>query len=117
VEQLLNTKESEFISLVDLGLAYRKAKVDAYYSSVLVRSAFVDYEKNLVSNLRKFKKRLVQRPKTIPLGGRKTMVIIVPSFSQSDDRDQKAVSAIIRGLPTLLSINMGQRVHRKGAMI
>lgn len=65
----MNTNKSEFISLRDLGLAYRKAKVDAYYSSVLIRSEFVDYEKELVSNLRKFKRRLTRRPRTIPLGG------------------------------------------------
>jgi len=65
----MDTNEREFIGLLDLGLAYRKAKVDAYYSSILIRSEFADYEKNLVSNLRKFKRRLAQRPRTIPLGG------------------------------------------------
>ena len=65
----MNTNEREFISLIDLGLAYRKAKVDAYYSSILVRSEFADYEKDLVSNLRKFKRRLALGSRTIPLGG------------------------------------------------
>lgn len=65
----MRTNELEYISLVDLGLAYRKAKVDAYYSSVLVRSEFLDYEQDLFSNLRRMQRRLIRKPDAITLGG------------------------------------------------
>lgn len=39
------------ISLHDLGLAYRKAKVDLYYSSSASLDAIADYEENLHKNL------------------------------------------------------------------
>lgn len=39
------------ISLQDLGLAYRKAKVDLYYSSHASLEAIADYEENLHANL------------------------------------------------------------------
>jgi hypothetical protein len=38
-------------SLHDLGLAYRKAKVDLYYSSHASIDAIADYEENLHANL------------------------------------------------------------------
>lgn len=57
-----------FIRGIDLGLAYRKAKVDAYYSPVMVRFDFVEYEKKLILNLAKFKKQLVSSPNEISLG-------------------------------------------------
>ena len=38
-------------SLQDLGLAYRKAKVDLYYSSHASLDAIASYEENLHSNL------------------------------------------------------------------
>ena len=38
-------------SLHDLGLAYRKAKVDLYYSSHASLEAIADYEENLHANL------------------------------------------------------------------
>ncbi|NKC23409.1 hypothetical protein HED50_22705 [Ochrobactrum oryzae] len=39
------------ITLQDLGLAYRKAKVDFYYSSQASLDAIASYEENLHSNL------------------------------------------------------------------
>ena len=38
-------------TLQDLGLAYRKAKVDLYYSSHASLGAIADYEENLHANL------------------------------------------------------------------
>ena len=38
-------------SLQDLGLAYRKAKVDLYYSSHASLEAIADYESDLHANL------------------------------------------------------------------
>lgn len=38
-------------TLQDLGLAYRKAKVDLYYSSHASLDAIADYEENLHANL------------------------------------------------------------------
>jgi hypothetical protein len=54
----MNTNASEYISIKDIGLAYRKAKVDAYYSTMLIRSEFIDYELDLESNLRQFKNKI-----------------------------------------------------------
>lgn len=39
------------ISLESFGLAYRKAKVDLYYSSHASLDAIADYEENLYENL------------------------------------------------------------------
>ena len=39
------------ISLENLGLAYRKAKVDLYYSSHASLDVIADYEENLHANL------------------------------------------------------------------
>ena len=39
------------IELKDLGMAYRKAKVDLYYSSHASLDAIADYEENLHANL------------------------------------------------------------------
>ena len=38
-------------TLQDLGIAYRKAKVDLYYSSNASLDAIADYEENLHANL------------------------------------------------------------------
>lgn len=45
-------------SLHDLGIAYRKAKVDLYYSSQAPLLAIADYESNLAANLRALRSRL-----------------------------------------------------------
>ena len=42
------------IELKDLGLAYRKAKVDLYYSSHASLEEIADYEENLHENLLAF---------------------------------------------------------------
>lgn len=53
----------------DLGLAYRKAKVDAYYSTTFNRSSFLSYEQDLHKNLKKLASRLDGDPSKIDLGG------------------------------------------------
>ncbi|TLS66186.1 Reverse transcriptase [Mariprofundus erugo] len=45
-------------TLQDLGLAYRKAKVDLYYSSHPSLNAIADYEENLHSNLSELQKKI-----------------------------------------------------------
>jgi len=52
------------ISLEDLGLAYRKAKVDLYYSSHACLSAIADYESNLTTNLANLQAKLATDDKT-----------------------------------------------------
>ena len=48
-----NSLPDDFISLADLYLAYRKAKVDAYYDSSHPSAlAFTEFEQNLQDNLR-----------------------------------------------------------------
>lgn len=44
-------KNSEFITLEDLGIAYRKAKVDLYYSTHSPLLAIAEYESDLANNL------------------------------------------------------------------
>lgn len=46
------------IKLVDLGMAYRKAKVDLYYTSTVSFEAIADYEENLHANLSALQKKL-----------------------------------------------------------
>ena len=45
-------------SLEDLGLAYRKAKVDLYYSTIPSLFALADYEENLLENLARLQQQL-----------------------------------------------------------
>ena len=49
----------EFFSLIDLGIAYRKAKADLYYSSRACRQALADFESDLPDNLRALKQKLL----------------------------------------------------------
>jgi hypothetical protein len=49
----MNTNQHEFISIVDLGMAYRKAKVDIYYSTHAPIMDVVNYEENLYENLKR----------------------------------------------------------------
>ena len=44
------------------------------------------------------------------------MVIVVPAFAQSDDRQQKAVAAVIIGLVATLPKNVGQGVDESCAV-
>ena len=46
------------ITLTDLGIAFRKAKVDLYYSTTPSLFAIADYEENLEDNLRSLQKRI-----------------------------------------------------------
>jgi hypothetical protein len=48
----------EFVSLVDLGMAYRKAKVDAFYFQIANRLEFLEYEENLQENLERLYKSI-----------------------------------------------------------
>ena len=48
----------QFVSLPDLGMAYRKAKVDLYYSSHASILAIAEYENNLYENLLALQGRL-----------------------------------------------------------
>ena len=48
------------VSLVDLGMAYRKAKADLYYSSHASILMIARYEKNLLVNLKNLQKKLNQ---------------------------------------------------------
>ena len=50
--------QNEFISLIDLGLAFRKAKADMYYSTNTCILDAVIYEENLSKNLRSLYERL-----------------------------------------------------------
>ena len=55
-------EKPNFITLTDLYVAYRKAKVDVYYERVNIAAfAFADYEADLKRNLRRLLKRLNQR--------------------------------------------------------
>ncbi|WP_419601430.1 hypothetical protein, partial [Thiolapillus sp.] len=45
-------------SIHDLGIAYRKAKVDFYYSSLSSLLSIADYEEKLLDNLRSLQTRL-----------------------------------------------------------
>lgn len=47
-----------YYSLKELGLAYRKAKVDLYYSTIPSLFAIANYEDNLVENLERLQQRL-----------------------------------------------------------
>lgn len=76
----MNINSSEFVSIKDIGVAYRKAKVDAYYSTVLIRSDFVAYEKDLKSNLRQFEHLIIQKPDEILLGD----WVLVPKGIEAD---------------------------------
>ncbi|HCD6927249.1 TPA: RNA-directed DNA polymerase, partial [Klebsiella pneumoniae] len=50
-------------TLEDLGLAYRKAKVDLYYSTTPSLLSIASYEENLEANLNHLKYRLNRKPK------------------------------------------------------
>lgn len=55
------------VSLVDLYVAYRKAKVEAYYENTHVQAlAFAEYEQNLASNLERLHQSLLDRMETWP---------------------------------------------------
>ncbi len=60
--------QPEFYSLQEIGMAYRKAKVDAFYSSIPVRSSFLAYEQDLANNLRQFREQLHGGALDIDLG-------------------------------------------------
>lgn len=60
--------QNEFISLVDLGMAYRKAKVDAFYSLIPDRLDFLEYEQNLQGNLERFHENLSNAEHLFELG-------------------------------------------------
>lgn len=47
------------VSLVELAMSYRKAKVDLFYSTHKRRLELVDYEANLAENLRRLRDRIV----------------------------------------------------------
>ena len=49
----MDTNQHEFIAIVDLGMAYRKAKVDIYYSTHAPIMDVVNYEENLYENLKR----------------------------------------------------------------
>jgi hypothetical protein len=58
-------KDSNFITLADLYLAYRKAKVDVYYEKANIAGVpFCQYEINLDRNLRSLLKRMISNPPT-----------------------------------------------------
>lgn len=65
----MDTNQHEFFSLQDIVMAYRKAKVDAFYSSIPIRASFLAYEQNLVNNLRQFQEQLQGDTFDIDLGG------------------------------------------------
>lgn len=56
------TQRSEMFSLGNLYVAYRKAKAEAFYENTHFHAlAFTKYEQALNSNLRKLRRRLVER--------------------------------------------------------
>jgi len=54
----MNTKKLEFISLADLGMAYRKAKVDLFYAEQSRRKELAAFESELSENLKQLKQDL-----------------------------------------------------------
>jgi hypothetical protein len=64
----MKPKHSEFISLLDIGMAYRKAKVDAFYSLIPERLNFLEYEQDLHNNLTLFHKTLSEPEPQFDLG-------------------------------------------------
>lgn len=56
----MNTTSSEYISLIELGMAYRKAKVDLYYMGNPCLQRILNYEENLFENLRNLHIKLSQ---------------------------------------------------------
>ena len=53
--------QPEYISLVDLGMAYRKAKVDLYYTGDNSILKVLEYEEKLVDNLNSLHKKLLSK--------------------------------------------------------
>ena len=64
----MGNNQNEFISLTDLGMAYRKAKVDAFYSAIPDRLSFMEYEKNLHKNLKQLHEALSIEEQSFDLG-------------------------------------------------
>jgi hypothetical protein len=56
----MDTNGHEFISLVDLGMAYRKAKADLFYSSRACRKTLSAFESKLREKLTTFQKKLAE---------------------------------------------------------
>lgn len=50
--------DHECVSLLDLGMAYRKAKVDLFYATHSSLQGIADYEENLLINLEELRKKL-----------------------------------------------------------
>lgn len=57
----MNPIQPEYISLVDLGMAYRKAKVDLYYTGDNSILKVLEYEEKLVDNLNSLHKKLLSK--------------------------------------------------------
>ena len=53
--------QPEYISLVDLGMAYRKAKVDLYYTGDNSILKVLEYEEKLIENLNSLHKKLLSK--------------------------------------------------------
>ncbi|TFD88581.1 Reverse transcriptase [Cryobacterium lactosi] len=85
-------------TLVDMGMAYRKAKLDLYYTTSPSVTAIADYEANLEANLRALRKRIngksadwVKEPDF--LGGYVYLPTTVKVVTRSEDDDELMVSA------------------------
>lgn len=57
----MNPIQPEYISLVDLGMAYRKAKVDLYYTGDNSILKVLEYEEKLIDNLNSLHKKLLSK--------------------------------------------------------
>ena len=60
----MDTNQHKFIAIVDLGMAYRKAKVDIYYSTHAPIMDVVNYEENLFKNLNRLYEKLQRQDNT-----------------------------------------------------
>ena len=86
----MNKNEREFITLVDIGMAYRKAKSDLFYSSRSSKEALSAFELKLVNKLKTIQKGL-NDGKTPSLSGQ--LWTLVPKGIEDGDLETDLISS------------------------
>ena len=106
----MNTIQPKFISLVDLGMAYRKAKVDLFYSSRSCKTILSKFESQLSAKLKAIRELLLKGES--PAVGPKSWTLVPKEI-----KDTAIETNLISSDPQSLWQSICQNPKRKSAKV